>query len=221
MIANSLGETMALFEATKLGLGIPTMLKNAPKGDGHPVIVLPGFCAGQHSTMVLRYLLFQAGYKPIDWGQGINLGPSDKQDAALDALLSKSSEHEQVSLVGWSLGGLYARAMANEFPNKVRSVFTLGTPHKSDPSASKLRAIFDLLSPKKLSEVDLAELVTMLKDPPMPLTSIYTKSDGVVNWEDCIADGPQCENVEVTGSHLGLTHNLDVITALLERLPQR
>jgi pimeloyl-ACP methyl ester carboxylesterase len=221
MASNPLGETRALFEIAHLSLNMPALLRDAPKGDGHPVIVLPGFCAGQHSTLVLRYLLNELGYKPIDWGQGVNLGPSDSQDAALDALLAKSSEHQQVSLIGWSLGGMYARALANEFPDKVRRVFTLGTPHKSDPTSSNLRAIFELVSSKKLSDLDLEEVLRMIKDPPVPLVSLYTKSDGVVNWKDCIADGPLTENVEVTGSHLGLTHNLDVLNALLERLPQR
>lgn len=221
MKALPLGETMAMFEAAKLGMAAASILAAAPKGDGHPVIVLPGFCANHHSTLVLRNLLKQAGYMPVDWGLGYNFGPSAAQDESLDKLIALHSVSEQVTLIGWSLGGLYARALANEFPTKIRRVFTLGTPHKTNPNDSALREVFNLLSPKKLSDMDLVELADMIKDPPVPLVSIYTRTDGIVAWNDCLADGPLTENVEVVGSHLGLTHNLDVITALLARLPQR
>jgi pimeloyl-ACP methyl ester carboxylesterase len=191
------------------------LIGRCPKGDGHRVIVLPGFCAGSHATAALRRALVTAGYDAVDWGLGTNLGPSDHVDQGLKDLIL--GQRETVTLVGWSLGGLYARALANQYPDKIRRVITLGSPHRADPSVSALAPLFRLLSPKKPEELTPEALDLVRRDPPVPLTSIYTRRDGVVDWKDCICSG---ENVEVTGTHMGLTHNLDVLQALLDRLPQ-
>lgn len=208
-------EALAPLEWTRLSLHYYELC-GLPRGDGHKVIVLPGFCAGEHSTRVMRSMLNDQGYNAVDWGQGINFGPSDQLTWNLHKLITESDE--TVSLVGWSLGGLYARALANTLPAKIRRVITLASPHKGDVNKSKLRPLFDALSPQKTSQMREELIQLVRKDPPVPLTSVYSKFDGIVDWEDCICGG---ENVEVSGSHMGMTINPDVIRVIFDRLAQR
>ena len=208
-------ETLAPLEWARLSLQYHELC-GLPRGDGHKVIVLPGFCTGENSTRILRTMLIDQGYDAEDWGQGINFGPNEQMTLNLHQLIMESPE--PVSLVGWSLGGLYARALANTLPHKVRRVVTLASPHRGDPSKSRLQYLFRALNPG--SNVTLPpEVMNLIRnDPPVPLTSIYSKRDGVVDWKDCITEA---ENVEVSGSHMGMTINPDVIRIIFERLPQR
>lgn len=200
---------------------LPSLIHNSPCGDGHPVIVFPGFCASPINTALLRWTLRKAGYDARDWGQGFNSGPSDELDRRMvETLLQINDETSQkVSLIGWSLGGLYARQLANTHPHIIRRVITLGSPHRADPNNSQLRALFNAISPKKLSEIKSLDLSSIRNDPPLPVTSIYTKTDGVVNWMDCLCDETHmAENIEVQGSHMGLTHNVKALDVILKRL---
>lgn len=196
------------------------VVAGSPRGDGHAVIVLPGFFTGPNHTFLLRTSIAAANYHAMDWGEGFNMGPSEQISRDLDRLLKDThAERGKVSLVGWSLGGLLARALANSNPDLVRNVITLGSPHRADPTKSKLRPIFDLLSPTKLGEIQDEQLDLVRKDPPVPLTNIYTKSDELVEWRDCLSDpAPNVENVEVESSHLTLTHNVAALRIILEKL---
>jgi pimeloyl-ACP methyl ester carboxylesterase len=197
-----------------------TVVAGSPRGDGHPVIVLPGFFTGPNHTLLLRISLAAANYNAIDWGEGFNLGGSEQITRDLTKLLKLThAKHGKVSLIGWSLGGLLARALANEHPNLIRNLITLGSPHRADPKKSKLAPVFDLLSPKKLGEMTDADLALVRKDPPVPITNIYTKSDEVVDWQDCLSDpAPNVRNVEVISSHLTLTHNIEALRVILDSL---
>lgn len=208
-------ETLAPLELTRLSLKYNELL-SLPRGDGHKVIVLPGFCTGEYSTQILRAMLKDQGYDAVDWGQGINFGPSDQMTQNLYRLVMESKE--PVSLIGWSLGGLYARSLANVLPHKVRRVVTLASPHRGDPHKSRLRYLYQALNPQGNISLPPEVLDLIRKDPPVPLISIYSKRDGVVDWEDCITGA---ENVEVSGSHMGMTINPDVIRIIFERLAQR
>ena len=159
-------------------------LARLPRGDGHPVIVFPGMAAGDLTTMPLRRFLRSLGYVTQAWGQGLNFGPRPGVlERSADDLRELAEKHGQpVSLIGWSLGGSYARELA------------------------------------KLHPALQARLRT---PPPVPTTSIYSRTDGIVSWRCSLNEpGPIAENIAVHGSHLGLGINPLVLYALADRLAQ-
>lgn len=184
-----------------------------------PVLVLPGLLADDIPTVELRRYLTRCGHQVEPWRLGRNLGPTtwilNSLRAELDDLYSSAGP---VSLVGWSLGGIYARWLAHTAPHQVRQVITLGSPwaipdNHPCPAATLLRCI-NILRPTHIHEV----LSTSRQPLPVPSTAIYSRGDGVIDWEYCV--DPYGENIEVTGSHCGLTHNpaaARAIAALLAR----
>lgn len=200
---------------------VDTYITKSPKGDNHHVIVLPGFCSGPPHTAFLRKTLSNAGYQVHDWGQGFNWGPGEIQEHALLALVDRLYQnHGKISLVGWSLGGLYARTIANIVPEKIRKVITMGSPHRTNADEHWLKPVFDLVSPKKLNDLSVAELERSRKDPPVPLVSIFSKRDEVVDWKDCLCDESSiAKNVESYGSHVGMGFNPGVVRTILDELP--
>jgi predicted esterase YcpF (UPF0227 family) len=214
-------EGRALGEAAfTLGM-IPWIQAHAPSGDGRPVLVLPGFGCASGSTALLRTLIARQGYAVRDWEQGRNLGPCKEMEQRLVSIIEEMvAQHAQpVSLVGWSLGGLYARALANDHPQLVRQVITLGSPHLSRPENSVIKDLFDRVSPTKGADLTESDYERIRRTPSVPVTSIYTKTDGIVSWQDCINEElPHTANIEVTGSHSGLSHNYQAILAILRQL---
>lgn len=196
-------------------------LRRLPKGDGHPVLVFPGMGANDVTTVPLRNFLDGLGYATRAWGQGFNFGPRDgvlKQCAADVRALAE--EHGQpVSLIGWSLGGLYAREMAKALPEHTRAVITLGTPFAGHPRATNAWRIFEMLSGQKAH--DPAMIARLRTPPPVPTTSIYSRTDGIVAWQCSLNDpGPQVENIEVHASHTGMGMNPLALYAVADRLAQ-
>ena len=194
------------------------------QGDGHPVIVYPGLGAGAWSTGKLRNELTAAGFKAIDWGFGQNNGPRGSVEEWLKQLRDaaaavQQSEQRTVSLLGWSLGGIYAREIARSAPSLVRQVITLGSPFAARPADTNAGWLYKILSGDKPS-ADHLKFTT--KSLPVPSTSIYSKSDGVVPWRGCLQPrGVQSENIEVEGvSHLGMGVNRDVMRLISNRLSQ-
>ena len=106
------------------------VLQRAPLGDGHTVIVFPGLTAGDATTLPLRRYLESRNYNTLGWGQGLNLGPREGvlENAKTQLQQAADARGNKVSVVGWSLGGIYARELAKEMPDLVRCVVTLGTP---------------------------------------------------------------------------------------------
>src|ERR1700716_2149683 len=132
-------------------LGALPLLSLAPKGDGHPVLVLPGLVASDASTRPLRSFLKSRGYAVSGWRQGRNLGPRHGVPDAMGDLVQELNDTtgRKVSMVGWSLGGLYARQLAKMMPDRVRSVITLGSPFASGPNATNARRLFELASGRR------------------------------------------------------------------------
>ncbi len=199
----------------------------SPKGDGHPVLTIPGLGGADGSTHYLRNFLDDLGYESFPWGQGRNLGPrrgmDDMSKRLVDLVQSiyKDTGGQQVSLVGWSLGGVYAREIAKLCPEVVRQVITLGTPFKMKNSGTNAERFYEFLSKDKSHKnPDILRLLEM--PPPVPFTSIYSKTDGVVHWKCSIEDsGNFIENVEIPGaSHLGLGHNPMAMFVVANRLSQ-
>jgi pimeloyl-ACP methyl ester carboxylesterase len=217
-------ESRAMFELGAFAAAAP-WLRMAGRGDRHPVLVLPGFTASDRSTEPLRATLMANGYWTHGWRMGPNLGPTDRVIEGIHNRLHELYErHERpVSLVGWSLGGIYARELAREHPTKVRLVITLGSPFRmTREDRSSASWLFDLYSPRFAADVLRWTTHEHHKPPlPVPSTAIYTRSDGVVRWHTCIdTETDQHENVEVRGSHSGLGWNPAALAVVLDRLAQ-
>ena len=198
------------------------LLGSAPRGDGHPVLVLPGLLAGDLSTAPLRRFLSELGYAVHGWEQGINTGPSGaRRDALRDLLLSLHAQHRRrVSLIGWSLGGIYARELTRAFPDAVRIVITLASPFRDITATHALRLV--ALPESRGRARTTEEIAAFLRRPiPRPTTSIYSRTDGIVSWRSCLeTPGDQRENVEVTCSHTGMGFHPTTLSVIADRLAQ-
>ena len=214
-------EARALLELTAWGLTWP-WFERAGRGDGHPVLVLPGFLANDLSTWPLRQFLQRLGYAAYPWGQGANRGPvSGLEQRLLDRIARLADEHgHKVSLVGWSLGGLMARVLAWRSPDTVRSVITLGSPLSGQPEGTNVGRIFEWVSGLDTRDPRVREMLG--GHPPVPMTSILSKSDGVVHWRASLApEAERTETIEVSASHFGMGVNPIVLWAIADRLAQR
>ena len=219
-----LAEGRALLE---VGFGIVTApaMRLAPKGDGHTVLVLPGFLASDRSTSHLRDVLARLGHQAVGWDLGRNLGGIGRLRQALQQRLTQlhHESNRRVSLVGWSLGGVLARDLAYHMPEKVRRVITLGSPFNGDISANNVRRLYEQLSGEQVKIRPTLEAAARLAgDIGVPATAIYTRTDGVVNWRTCVlTPGPHAENIEILGaSHLALGFNAAAVWAVADRLAQ-
>ena len=206
-------------------MGAWPFLSMAPRGDGHTVLVLPPFGVSDRYTQPLRSLLCQLGYDAQGWELGHNLGLTEEIVEGVPERLLELHERtgDPVSIVGWSLGGILARALAREHPTAVRQVICLGAPFRlalGDASRTNAAMLYEMV--RHLQVDPTPSMLEQDRGPlPVPSTSIYSRSDGVVNWETCVEDvGPCSENVEVHGSHCGLGHNPAVVIAVLDRLAQ-
>lgn len=198
-------------------LPLASYIRHTPDGDQHPVLFLPGFIAGDYSTYITRRIFSRKGYSTYGWGLGANLGPTESRMALLCSKFEQLSElyGQRVSIVGHSLGGVYARELAKMYPDKVRRVITLGSPINDPEDSTHVADLFNWLNP------DPAIAIEKLSEaPPCPTTVIYTKQDGIVHWESCVQPKPPSyiENLEVAGSHTGLIINPHAIYIMLWRL---
>ena len=196
-------------------------LRRLPAGDGHPVVVFPGLGVGDFSTAPLRRFLNTLGYDAQPWQQGFNLGPRSGVLAACLAQVRQlhADRGEKVSLVGWSLGGIYARELAKEVPDLVRCVITLGSPFAGHPRATNAWRLFELVSGQSAHDRDVID--TIRTTPSVPTSSIYSRTDGIVSWP-CSLNPPSAlsENIEVAASHMGMAMNPVSLYAVADRLAQ-
>ena len=202
-------------------LALWPLLTAMPRGDGHPVLVFPGLAASGQSTVIMRRFLKTQGFSVHCWKLGRNLGP---QPGVIDACLKRIDElrarHDRkVSLVGWSLGGLFARELAKMRPDDVRIVVSLGSPFAGREGASNANGVYRRFNPK--SDVETIRFPDLKIAPPVPTTSIYSRSDGIVAWPCSIQDNsPFTENIEVDASHIGMGAHPAVLRILADRLAQ-
>jgi pimeloyl-ACP methyl ester carboxylesterase len=195
----------------------------APRGDGHPVLLLPGFLASDLSMAPMRRYLRELGYDSHAWQMGRNLGGLARMRAALrDRLVEiHTATGRKVSIVGWSLGGVYARDLALQLPDMVRSVVTLGSPFANDVRATNATRLYEALSGEGVED-DPDLRAAIAGDLPVPATSIYSRTDGIVNWRTCLLrPSDTAENIEVhLASHVGLGVNPAALWAVADRLAQ-
>jgi pimeloyl-ACP methyl ester carboxylesterase len=208
----ALGE-LALLRAAR------PLLARAPRGDGHPVLVLPGLAADDRSTGPLRRFLRGLGYLVHGWRLGTNVPTAEMIDRLRDRLADlRAVDPRPMSIVGWSLGGIYARGIAMASPDAVRSVITLGSPFRTLPGQESHAAPL-----ARLWGAGARGAARPREDRPLPVpsTSVFSRSDGIVPWQACVdtASGPH-ETIEVIGSHCGLGHHPAVLFVVADRLAQ-
>lgn len=208
-------------------------LRQLPKGDGHPVLVLPGFTAGDPSTLIMRRFLRELDYQVLPWGLGTNSGSAWLMPALhrrINAILKLTDR--PFSIIGQSLGGVFARELAYSFPSHVRSVITLGSPFRTrdgEGTSAMVRSMFErsaIMRPEERARLGLARRQSSSpgqneRPPAVPCTAVFSRTDGVVAWELCREPaGPMSESVEVFGSHTGMSLNPLVLWLLADRLRQ-
>lgn len=213
-----------LLEVSALSQTWP-ILSDCSKGDGHPVMLLPGFMASDTSTTVLRRFLDFKGYRPLPWQLGTNTGAPELVTQLLRHFYRIAQKEKQpITLIGQSLGGVFARELARHFPDKVRQVITLGSPFGASDQTSTNRLVmrlFEVVSGSS-SEALRARVGTRNpSEPPpgVPCTSVYSKSDGVVHWRACLEQASVLtQNIEIVGSHTGMAMNPVVYHVIFDRL---
>lgn len=190
-------------------------------GDGHPVIILPGFMSSDSATKPLRKLLDDIRYTTYGWELGRNYGEEEDLDLLFNRIDKIYQDHRKpISVIGWSLGGIYARQIAKSRPHLIRQVITLGSPFSGITEPNHAAWIHKLITSGKGKDIIDPELLADIPKPaPVPTTAIYSKQDGVVHWEHCIEEETSIhQNIEVYGSHLGLGVNPTVIEIIIDRL---
>jgi pimeloyl-ACP methyl ester carboxylesterase len=198
-------------------------LKRMPAGDGHGVMLMPGFLGDDGYNAPLAGYLNKLGYHSVGWEQGRNLGPrGDLLERTVEHIINLANfTGGKVTLIGHSLGGIYARELAKEIPDQIRQVISLGSPfgHGRD-TGSYPRRLFSVMNPDEEIKID-QQLLS--EPPPVPTTAVFSKEDGVCNWRTCFQEGrfPDTQNVQVWGSHCGLTINPMVWFLLADRLSQQ
>ncbi len=200
--ADRVKELRTGWDVMRLVARTPELLR-AQRGDGRAVVLVPGFRANDASLLPLRSFLSQRGHDARAWGLGTNTGD-------LDALLDRTQQSVRrlaeetgrpVNLIGWSLGGVYARETARDHPDAVHRVATFGTP-----LLGPRYTVGHTFSP----ESELQRIETMIDERyrhpiEVPVTAIYSRNDGIVDWRTCPDDStPGAVNVEVSSSHIGM-----------------
>jgi Alpha/beta hydrolase family len=200
----------------------PWLSSVTPHGDGHPVLVLPGLLADDDSTSTLRSFLSARGYKAHGWKQGRNYGlrANVERDmlTRIDELFDRYGRR-RISLVGWSLGGLYARQLAKIASDKVRCMISLGSPFAGSPKSTNAWRTYEMVSGSKIEDQHVLD--TLVEAPPIPTTSIFSRTDGICAWQGCMErPSAQTESIEVESSHCGMGHHPAVVYAVADRLAQ-
>ena len=199
------------------------VLNGSPRGDGRGALVLPGLLADDASTGPLRRFLRRLDHRVYGWGLGRNRGPTREVVDGLPRRLEHVADRtgQPVSLVGWSLGGILARELARQHPDLVQQVITLASPYAMDDS---MRTRADAAYRRRAARHVPTDPLTRdrMREPiPVPSTSVYSRSDGIVPWQACISPvSSHHENVEVRAGHLGIGVDAAVLWLLADRLAQ-
>jgi pimeloyl-ACP methyl ester carboxylesterase len=202
------------------------LLRLAPRGERHPVLVLPGLMASDVSTGTLRRWLRRLGYPVVGWELGRNRGPTQEVVDALPKLVRRLTDQygSPVSIVGQSLGGIFARRLALRVPGEVRQVVTLGSPFGPAPHGgddSRAARLYRSYAPTHATGWATAGRERIARPLPVPSTSVYSRWDGVVNWRACLQEvTATSENVAVHAAHLGMGFDPAVLWVVADRLAQ-
>jgi hypothetical protein len=195
----------------------PPAMKTGSVGNGHPVMVLPGFLASDHSTVVIRRALQAAGYKAYGWGLGFNWGARPDLLDRIEAHLARVSRKEPVTLIGWSLGGLYAREIAKRQPEQVARVITLGSPFSGDLRANNAWRLYEMINDHTVDTPPIE--VSVAEKPPVPTIALWSRADGIVAPACARGQPHECdEAIEIGCTHMGFMTQPCAIDAVLDVL---
>ncbi|SLJ86107.1 esterase/lipase family protein [Novosphingobium mathurense] len=207
-------------------VALSPLLSLSPRGDGHPVVVLPGFATNDTMTVLLRSFLKQLSYDvyPMDLGWNFDqhtVGENGEHIAERIRAI-RSDTGRKVSLVGWSLGGVIAREAARRDPDDLRQVISLGSPFSGNPRATNLQTVYQFATGNDFNSAKMVERYRIGADAlPIPSTAVFSRTDGVTAWENCLGDTDEInENVEVVSSHFGFMTNPAVFHVIADRLGQ-
>lgn len=196
-----------------------------PSGDGHPVIVLPGLLGSDLATSYLRNFIRRLGYTVYGWEMGLNLGDIRQLNPLLEMVDHIGQlHHTKVSMIGWSLGGVYARQLGKRKPELIRQIITLGAPFAEIEQSNNVAWLYKLINDRRpLTADDRAWAQDISAPAPVPSTAIYSKTDGVVHWRACmeLAQDHWHQNIEVNGSHFGLPYVPAIWVIIEDRLRLR
>ncbi len=196
--------------------------KYKKKGDGHPVLVIPGFMGSGLSTSILRKFINKHGYHAYDWGLDRNLANfEDLEFLSLKIEDLYKKHHKKVSLIGWSLGGVYARQLAKGNPEMVRQVITMGSPFNGATEPNNARWLYEWIKRREGTDEITDDVLADLPNPaPVPTTAIYSKQDGIIPWQVCMenVEDETHQNIRISGSHLGFGWNPSAMKIIVDRL---
>jgi pimeloyl-ACP methyl ester carboxylesterase len=197
------------------------MLPNVPRGDGHAVLALPALLRGDPYTTSLRQFLTTIGYSTHGWNLGPNIGPSRRLlDGASDRLIELSDKYGPISIVGFSMGGLFARWLSLRMPDRVRQVITVCSPIH-EPANNFWLPLGPLLG--LWPGVDLPKLAKEIAQPlPVPGTFLVSRDDGLVNCDACRdATATAEDNIEIGGPHVLIARNPEVVAVVAYKLARK
>lgn len=217
-LATLAAEVRALGDWSRGYVAASTLVRHRD-GRGQPVMVLPGFLSSDGATRTLRRTLNHAGYQAYGWGQGRNLGVRsdilDRLDARLDSIAGKGAG--RVTLIGWSLGGLYAREYAKHRPDRVAKVITMGSPFSGDPRANHAWRLYELIARHPVDAPPIK--VNLAEKPPVPTIALWSRLDGIVGPRAARGRPSESDHaIEVACRHLGFTSAPDALEAVLDAL---
>jgi hypothetical protein len=196
---------------------LPVRARRRGVGQGRPVMVIPGFLATDYSTVILRRTLQAAGYRAYGWKLGMNLGARADLLDRMGARLERVARHGPVNLVGWSLGGLYARELAKMHPDKVARVITLGSPFSGDVRANHAWRLYELVNDHKVDSPPLE--VRVHEKPPVPTIAFWSRQDGIVAPACARGKPDECDQaIELDCTHMGFMTADCALDAVLEAL---
>jgi pimeloyl-ACP methyl ester carboxylesterase len=193
------------------------ILATAPRGAGGPILLLPGVFRTDAQTSDLRAVLSQLGYTPFGWELGRNLGPTQKLMRGARLRLQQLAEaHGPVALVGFSMGGLFARWLAIQEPSLVHRVITIGSPWRDPVRSVYVPAMLVRLAWRNKNLDSMA--ADIARTMPVPVTSLFSRRDGIVAWESCLDPDAHHTNVEVQCPHVLMEQDASVFRAVAEAL---
>lgn len=200
-------------------------LKSAPRGDGRPLLLLPGLANGDYSMAAMHRFLRGRGYRTWRWKLGVNLGMRSvgRDIERLIARIERVHDEaggEKVTLIGVSLGGILARVAAHRRPDLVRAVVTLSSPYAGPPTATNVWHHFEFLTGQKIDDPSAKAMLAEAASPlPMPAISLWSRTDGFVNGDICHeGDRDDARSIEVTSNHIGVHLRPKVLRAVAEAL---
>jgi pimeloyl-ACP methyl ester carboxylesterase len=210
-----------IMEAARATLSTPHYPEDLPRGAGETVLLIPGFLAGDWTMHSLRDFLRHLDYRVEFAGVTLNLGPTrgflPHLEQAVERLHGESGE--PIVVIGQSLGGAFARALAHTHPDKISHVVTLASPIHF-PVATPLESIARLLTPLHGPDVMLLR-ERIESPPPVPVTALYSKADGIIDWRCCLQDeSATCVNIEVSSAHSAMGFNPEAQAVIARALAE-